>query len=295
MKADEIAAVRDATLRSPEPVRIDALEGRVEVLAEQFAAAEPFPHVVVDELLTVDLLARASFPHLDWEGWYRSPEQYQHNKVTCGDPQHIPEPFMALIDELSRPRFLRFLERLTGIRALMPDPYLEGGGIHMSGPGGILAPHTDFHLHPRLGTFRRLNLILYLEPDWSEDDGGCLELRDADGTTKRTVVPAYGRAVIFETSDHSYHGFPVPVREGLHRRSIALYYYAAADSPRFGGLLTTDWREHGTGGVPHRLRVALYRVLLGFARALTVAAHLANPNQGGATLKDAWRRRSAAT
>ena len=275
----------------PNMLRIEALEHEVDLLAKRFGAAQPFPHVVLDNLIAIDIYGEANFPTMDWGGWYRSPERYQRNKVTCQDPAKIPSPMIALIEEMSRPRFLRFLERLSGIDGLMPDPYLEGGGMHMSGPGGILSPHTDFHLHPRLGVYRRLNLILYLEHEWSEDDGGCLELSDRTGNTTNLVIPAYGRAVIFETSDHSYHGFPVPVREGRTRRSIALYYYTATDSARFGGLLTTDWQDHGVGGAVFRARVALYKALLGVARAFTMAAHLANPNQGGATLKDAWQRR----
>ena len=220
--------------------RIDALESEVGHYAKMFAEAQPFPYVIIDDVLATDLFADgADFPEFDWEGWYRSPERYQFNKVTCKEWDRIPDRFIDVINEMSRPRFLLFLERLSGIRGLIPDPYLEGGGLHMSGPAGILTPHTDFHLHPHLGTFRRLNLILYLEPTWSERDGGCLELRNRSGMTKQVVVPSYGRMVIFETSDHSYHGFPEPIAEGRRRRSIALYYYTANDSESFGGLLTT--------------------------------------------------------
>ncbi len=295
MGSNERVSAMNASVAGPQQsmLRIHALEEDVDTLAKRFASADPFPHVVLDDVLALDLFDHATFPDMAWDGWYRSPERYQHNKVTCKDPARMPAPFMALIDELSRPRFLRFLEHLSGIEGLMPDPYLEGGGMHMSGPGGILAPHTDFHLHPHLGAYRRLNLILYLEHEWSEEDGGCLELSDRTGATREFVVPCYGRAVVFETSDHSYHGFPVPVREGCLRRSIALYYYTVRDSASFGGLLTTDWRNHGTGGVLHGARVALYKALLGVARGFTMTAHLANPNQGGATLKDAWRRRGS--
>jgi hypothetical protein len=286
---------RDAVQgRSQDLIDFGALEGAADHLAKTYAAADPFPHVVVDDALALDLFADgADFPDFEWESWHRSPERYQLEKVTCKEWELIPGPFLEVINEMSRPRFLRWLEQVSGIPGLIPDPYLEGGGLHMSGPGGILAPHTDFHLHPRLGTFRRLNLILYLEPTWSERDGGCLELRDRDGVTKHVVAPNYGRMVIFETSDHSFHGFPEPIAEGRRRRSIALYYYTATDGEGFGGLLsTTDWREHGSGGAVHRLRVGLYRLLVNVARCFTFAAHLVNPNQGAATIRYARRHRN---
>lgn len=43
-----------------------------------------------------------------------------------------------------------------------------------------------------------------------------------------TVEPVFNRAVIFATSDTSFHGHPEPMKlpEGVYRRSIAMYYYA---------------------------------------------------------------------
>ena len=38
----------------------------------------------------------------------------------------------------------RFLEALTGIAALIPDPQFRGSGLHFVGPGGRLAVHADF-------------------------------------------------------------------------------------------------------------------------------------------------------
>jgi hypothetical protein len=41
------------------------------------------------------------------------------------------------------------------------------------------------------------------------------------------VPPLLNEALIFETNDISYHGFPEPLRcpEGESRKSVALYYY----------------------------------------------------------------------
>ena len=53
-----------------------------------------------------------------------------------------------------------------------------------------------------------------------------------------SIAPLFNRCVIFETHDHSWHGFdPIvlpPEQRGLSRRSIALYFYtraAAGDAP----------------------------------------------------------------
>jgi Rps23 Pro-64 3,4-dihydroxylase Tpa1-like proline 4-hydroxylase len=257
---------------------------RLETLAAELAAefwlAKPFPHVVIDDLAHLSSDDLSQFPGPEWPGWVRSAERYQGGKMTCNDPDLIPLPFLNLIDELSRPQFISKVEVITGIPKLIPDPYLVGAGLHMSAPGGALTAHTDFHYHPSLDLYRRINLLLYLNPDWSEADGGCLELGDHKNGGHVTVVPLLGRCVIFATTDVSVHGFPQPIVSDRYRKSIALYYYTAQDSSDFGGLLTTDWREHGHGSLAYRTRVAMYKSLLQSARGLTVAAHFVNPNQG---------------
>ena len=193
----------------------------------------------------------------------------------------IPEPFKTLIHEVSSPAFLRALEKLTGIDKLIPDPYLVGGGLHLSGPGGILAPHTDFHIYDGLNLYRRVNMIVYLNEDWDESYGGCLELGEA-GKPSATVVPRWGRIMIFTTDAKSIHGFPKPIVEGRWRRSVALYYYTTEEAADFSGDSTTHWRLHGEQkGVVRKLRFGPFKTLLQASRGFSLLAHLANPNQGG--------------
>jgi hypothetical protein len=256
------------------------LERQAPEIAVRFRSADPFPHAVLDGLLTATSADVASFPDADWEGWTKLGDTYQHNKRACDDITRIPEPMASLIGQLSTPAFLKVLEEITGIEKLVPDPYLTGGGLHLSGPGGVLAPHTDFHHYRTLDLFRRINVLVYLNDDWEFADGGCLTLYDGDKAVE-TVVPTFGRTVIFRTDDQSVHGFPTPVAEGKWRRSVALYYYTASPAAEFSGDETTYWREHGAQhGVLRRTRMALYRALLNTSRAISILAHIVNPNQG---------------
>src|SRR5438270_864536 len=79
---------------------------------------------------------------------------------------------------LHSPAALSFVETLTGIRGLLPDPYFEGGGLHQIVSGGFLKVHADFNYHRKLNIDRRLNLIVYLNKDWREEYNGHLELWD---------------------------------------------------------------------------------------------------------------------
>lgn len=250
-------------------------------LAAQFATAAPFPHVVLDDVLAPppsDVVPL--FPGPDWPEWTGFKDRYQAGKLFCQDPDLLPEQFVALIQELSSARFLSFLEEVTGIPRLLPDPHLEGGGLHCTGPGGQLTPHTDFHVYRRLALYRQVNLLLYFNDDWEPGNGGELELwaKGADAPTVR-VGPVYGRCVIFRTDDRSVHGFST-VGPGFWRRSLALYYYTALESPRFSGDTTTYWQEHGRHAGVGKVRLALYHGLLFVSRGFAFAAHRANPSIG---------------
>lgn len=256
-------------------------------LAAEFAAARPFPHVVLGDFLAIeptDVLEE--FPSTDEPGWLAYGETYQAEKRTFSDMEQMPETIGRILRELSGTPFLTFLERVTGIRGLIPDPYLQGAGLHCSGPGGLMAPHTDSHLHKRLTLYKRVNVLVYLNPGWQEGFGGCLELFDpADVRTPvKTVVPSWGTCVIFRTDGKSVHGFPKPIRDGRVRRTLAMYYYTSVDNPEFSGSTLTTWRRDDeywsqTSGswLAQRLRMQLFRVLRFGSFAFAALAHRARP------------------
>lgn len=260
---------------------------QVEAAAPGYRGAAPFPHAVFQNVLSLDPAVMDDFPEPEWPAWTALGDTYQFRKFTCSNIEAIPEPFRGLIHDLCGPTFLRSLEKLTGISKLIPDPYLKGGGLHMSGPGGVLAPHTDFHLYEPLALYRRINVLVYLNDDWEESYGGCLELGEPGKPTK-TVVPRWGTTMVFTTDNRSVHGFPNPIVDGRWRKSIALYYYTAEETKEFGGDTTTAWRTHGEHhGVVRRTRLGLYLGLNRLSKAVSLAAHLVNPNQG----TEWWRMR----
>ena len=136
---------------------------------------------------------------------------------------------LQLLTELNSGAFIEFLEALTGIRGLVPDPHFEGGGLHQIVRGGHLNIHVDFNGHPRTGLDRRLNVLLYLNRDWKDEYGGAFELWNRDMTAcEERVMPYFNRCVVFSTTSTSFHGHPEPLAcpEDRTRKSMALYYYS---------------------------------------------------------------------
>jgi Rps23 Pro-64 3,4-dihydroxylase Tpa1-like proline 4-hydroxylase len=141
----------------------------------------------------------------------------------------MPAYITEVLNTLNSGIFTLFLEKLTGIKGLIPDPHLKGGGIHYTKRGGKLGVHRDFNFYPRLKLYRRLNIIIFLNKDWDDRWEGHLELWDKDLKNRvKKVAPKFNRVVIFETSNISYHGHPVPLNtpDDIARKSLALYYYS---------------------------------------------------------------------
>lgn len=235
---------------------------RAAAFRHEFSAARPFPHFVLDDFLAPGAAQRVldSFPP-PGDGWIH----YLHyNERTLGmnDAAHLPEAARSVFDELNSDRFVSLLSELTGIPSLHADDSLEGGGLHLSQRGGYLNLHTDFTVHPHRPDWRRrLNLLVFLNPEWDDSWGGHIELWDARvRRCEQRIAPLYNRAVLFHTDERSFHGYPDPLRcpEGVVRRSLALYYFTPEAHPR---AISTEYRGRPGDGAK-RIPIFLDKIAL---------------------------------
>lgn len=229
-------------------------------LAARYAEAAPFPHIVIDDLIDPALLAGLAGHFPDRTGKRFFDRDQERFKYQFGPEDIDHAGLRTLLADLNGAAFLGFLEALTGIDGLIPDPWYLGGGLHETLPGGHLSIHADFNRHPRLKLRRRLNLLIYLNDDWQPGWGGDLELWDGDmRRCEVRVAPLLGRAVVFNTDADSFHGHPDPLRcpADRSRRSIATYYYTAFPAGDAQPERTTVFRPRpGSGDRPDR-RVAM--------------------------------------
>ena len=217
----------------------DELLQQAEGKREEYASAQPFPHIVLDDFLPPAVLDEvlAEFPKPQEADWHAFDSALER-KLATKDDTEMGEATRHLLAELNSAPFIDFLERLTGIAGLVPDPHFEGGGLHQIEPGGHLKVHADFNLHPRTGLERRLNVLIYLNRDWKDEYGGALELWNRDMTAcDERILPYFNRCVVFSTTDTSYHGHPEPLTcpEDRTRKSMALYYYSKDRPAQDGG------------------------------------------------------------
>ena len=213
----------------------------IQTLAVRFRTAEPFPHLVIDDFLAPEAAREAAAAYPTFEQARAQGMMFnfvnEQRKIQITDAAKFPEPIRRLNQAISSPQFLADLEAITGIPRLLADEQLSGGGMHLTGPGGRLDVHVDFNLIEDRRLFRRLNILLYLNPVWQEEWGGQIELWDKEvRTCRRRCVPALNRCLIFETSDVSYHGVArVSAPPEMVRQSFAAYYYTREAPPTWNG------------------------------------------------------------
>ena len=194
--------------------------------SQQYREAPPFPHLVIDDFADAGILRRVAseVAAMDRSSWHRTTTE-RERKLSTEDESAFGPYTRRVFTALNSGMLVTFLEELTGIDGLIADPHLRGGGLHEIERGGLLGVHADFNFYKRMHVWRRLNLLIYLNTEWDEAWGGHLELWDTGGKTcVKRIAPTFNRAVIFDTSNRSYHGHPHPLNcpEGQSRRSLAL-------------------------------------------------------------------------
>jgi len=185
---------------------------------------EPFPHVVVDDILPEDLARAIQEECLgcDLSLFDRYDNPFEQ-KYTFRDKNHLPRNCRGLFDALQSPEVMDALRVVFGKRVVL-DEHKHYWGIHRYKKGDFLDIHVDADLHPVQRQKKYLTLGLYLSPDWRDEDRGHLELwrgSDCDKEDRRLyqcvkkITPRFNRMLIFECTRDAWHGNPTPVaRDG---------------------------------------------------------------------------------
>lgn len=204
---------------------------------KKFQLANPFDHAVIDNFFLPEVADKLTEEFPDFNdstiNHYNNPLE---NKKSLNHWDRFPSTTYRTFNYLGKYPFLGHMQYVTDNDDLELDYGLNGGGWHMHGRGGNLNVHVDYNMHPKLHKQRKLNIIVYLTKNWDPAWGGGLEFWSHDEETNKpkeriiTVDNIYNRAVIFDTTQNSWHGLPNPINcpEGVLRKSIAAYYVCPA-------------------------------------------------------------------
>jgi hypothetical protein len=211
----------------------------------RYRQAEPFAHLVIDDFLQPRIAQEVAKELVSGEVRFSQvfTDDFQRDKtISTGDA--VPPLISLLASKFAHAEMLRYLESVTGLQRLIPDPYYntEYGYYHIVGSGGVLGSHVDHSHHNTLDVPHVLNLVLYLTENWNEADGGELCLFDAAGKhIVKRVACRHNRVILFACTPTAYHGVePISPRSPRRRHSLYFAYYGvparAAVPPTFPQL-----------------------------------------------------------
>tara|TARA_B110000003_G_C16524375_1_gene486303 strand:- start:269 stop:1045 length:777 start_codon:yes stop_codon:yes gene_type:complete len=198
-----------------------------------YGESGPFDHCVIDNFFNkkIALELENEFPKFNSKVWHYYNNAIEVKKV-CNTWNAFPPATYKAFNYLNSDAFLTTLRSVIfKNKKLFADIGLNGGGWHIHKQGGKLNTHLDYSLHPKLGLQRKLNLIVYLNSNWKKEWDGNLGLwsNESDkkpGSLVKQIEPKFNRAILFDTTQNSWHGLPTALKcpKNEFRKSIAVYY-----------------------------------------------------------------------
>ena len=139
-------------------------------LSKEFQEAKPFRHCIIDnffeDITALDL--SNEFPDYNDPNIWSVYRNAIENKKLTPHWDLFPAKTYQAFTLMNTPGFVESVRLITGIPDLVADYGMHGGGWHMHSRGGKLNMHKDYSIHPKLGMERRINIIIYMTPDWKE-------------------------------------------------------------------------------------------------------------------------------
>ncbi len=204
-------------------------EQALQELRQGYTTTIPYPHKVIDNFFKPEYLENImkeinSLNNKNADGIFMN-KDWEYKKYSF---DHNFEPLLKdIFKQLTEDAFIQEMEQCTGISNLVRgDSTLHGAGVHRVERDGLLGLHTDFNIYR--GMDRRINMLVYLNPDWKEEYNGSFLVCDKEQKKiVNRIYPFYNRCVIFSTTKDSIHGHPEPLTcpPDMKRQSIAIYYY----------------------------------------------------------------------
>jgi hypothetical protein len=192
----------------------------------------PFPHFVVEEALGKSDLQNI-ISDLEMLEKSEPTSLFNSDFGQKKEWKSFPESLINLneiLETLGSNEFIEALKVKFQIRPeinVLPDFSYDGGGYVISPPGSFLGYHADFNFSSKANMYRVLNVLLYMNSEYSASDGGELHLLDVNSkTVEKRVSPKLGTLLAFFTDDTSFHGVSKN-NLNFYRKSFNLYYYCS--------------------------------------------------------------------
>ena len=192
-----------------------------------FTDAKPYKHLVIDGFLKTDIAQKIYDNFPAYEIFNKKYDGLNERKAEGSNFEDFDPMFSELKKEISSQEFCDWIESVTGVQKSFVTDDAMGAGLHQGKNGSFLDIHIDYSMHHIQHVYRRLNLLIFFNPNWKDEWNGHTELWNENMTVcDKKVRPDFNRCVIFETTGNSYHGYgKINPPEEVTRKSFYTYFY----------------------------------------------------------------------
>jgi Rps23 Pro-64 3,4-dihydroxylase Tpa1-like proline 4-hydroxylase len=216
----------------------------------EYKYAKPLSWIQLQDFLPSKIWKRVTkeIDNVKEDDWYHFTRNDSHMKELF---DYTKTPIVdQLMLEFNSSRFITWLEQLTGLTMLIPDPHHIGGGIMRCTTGDHLKIHTDFNWNEQLHLNRVLTVIVYVSKEWKREWQGNLQFKETyDSDPVVSIEPTPNSILIFEQNSKIVHGHPIPITcpDDQYRDGIRVFYYQSNSTPNERPHRSLYWYDKKIG------------------------------------------------
>ena len=165
----------------------------------------------------------------------------QNNKIIkyeYNDSNNFNVDLRKIYSELNSKKFISILKKIFNLKNLYADGNKLYSGLSVSFKNSILKEHIDFNYNNKIKKYRIINLLLYLNKNYKDENGGKFYYRDLVSNKRKYIRPKFNNLVIFMTNKNIPHGFTKVYKK---RISLNLYYYSKNNLTLTKSKHKTQW------------------------------------------------------
>lgn len=202
----------------------------VDNLKHQHCYKTPVPYTIIDNFLPQSIFEAVvnDIKNIPEESYTVFSNNTSYRKE-CRNFYHA-SLLQTLSDSFHSSKFINWIQQISGIDKLIPDPHLRGGGLARISSGDKLDLHTDFNWNDQLQLNRKVNSILYLTPNWQPEWDGNLELWNREKSECVVKIePKENRFIFWNYEPWLIHGCPQILKtpNNITRDNLIHFYYTS--------------------------------------------------------------------
>ncbi len=197
-----------------------------DAIKQQYEASKnKIAYFYIDDLLPMEFVKYINSQFPDTKDMTLK-KSLRENKYIAAQMNNYNIALEELIYAFQDKKIVTQIKEISGIDNLYPDEYLYAGGISSMKKGQFLNPHLDNSHDKDRNSWRALNLLYYVTPEWNEKSGGHLELwPDGLNSKQITLHAKFNRLIVMATHQSSWHAVS-PVLVDSSRNCVSNYYFS---------------------------------------------------------------------